>query len=205
MKLAACNGKRIADMTRDDLIEALEQMNNSYRAIARLQMGDELPVFNWSMEEADKRLAEIAQGAMSKACRNYGERVMQTIEIELREKIALLEEENIQLRKALMPLDNPFVKLDLTPQQRELLHAIYRADIATYDHLACVIDQWASLARADEAEGDAHLRLKVAVCKLRQRLKPYSVTVETVYSVGYFMSQSSKARLQEIIKGGYDA
>lgn len=74
MKLAACNGKRIEDMTRDDLIEALEQMSNSYMAIARLRMTSELPVFNWSMEEADRRFREIAAGDMGTRCMNYGER-----------------------------------------------------------------------------------------------------------------------------------
>lgn len=74
MKLAACNGKRIEDMTREDMIEALEQMSRSYMAIARLQMGDELPVFNWSMEEADRRFREIAAGDMGKRCMNYGDR-----------------------------------------------------------------------------------------------------------------------------------
>lgn len=66
VKLAACNGKRIDEMTRDELIAALEQMSASYMAIARLNMGDELPIFTWSMEEADRRFAEIAAGAMSK-------------------------------------------------------------------------------------------------------------------------------------------
>jgi hypothetical protein len=74
MKLAACNGKRIEDMTREDMIEALEQMSRSYMAIARLQMSGELPVFNWSMEEADRRFQEITQGAMGTRCMNYGER-----------------------------------------------------------------------------------------------------------------------------------
>jgi len=49
MKLAACNGKRIKDMTRADMIKALEQMNNSYRAIARLQMGEQLRGCRWVM------------------------------------------------------------------------------------------------------------------------------------------------------------
>ena len=66
MILAASNGKRIEDMSREDLIEALNQITRSYIAIARLTMGDELPVFTWSMEEADRRFAEIAAGAMSK-------------------------------------------------------------------------------------------------------------------------------------------
>jgi len=74
MKLAACNGKRIEDMTRDDMIEALEQMSRSYIAIARVQMSGELPVFNWSMDEADRRFREIARGDMGTRCMNYGER-----------------------------------------------------------------------------------------------------------------------------------
>lgn len=201
MKLAACNGKRIEDMTRADMIDALEQMSNSYRAIARLQMGDELPVFNWSMEEADRRLAEIAQGAMSKACWNFGERQMQTIEHELREKIALLEEENIQLRKALMPLENPFVKLDLTPQQRALLNALYIREVASHEYVERVLSEWAQMDRGDPCDGDMYSRVKVAIFKLRKRMKPHGVEIRTIHSTGYFIDGEGKARLKEIIGG----
>lgn len=75
MRLAACNGKRIEDMTREDLIEALEQMSDSYMAIARVQMNPSpVPTFDWSMARADELFMEIQNGALSKRCTDYGKR-----------------------------------------------------------------------------------------------------------------------------------
>jgi DNA-binding response OmpR family regulator len=128
---------------------------------------------------------------------------MEAIEMELREKIALLEEENVQLRKALRPLSNPFAMLLITPQQREILHALYRADIASHEYLARVMNEWAQLEGRDDAESDIHLRVKVAICKLRQRLAHYDVKIHTIHSTGYFINADGKARLEEIISGSH--
>lgn len=128
------------------------------------------------------------------------EPAMQTTEYELRERISLLEEENIQLRKALLPLENPFLKMDLTPQQRAIIYALYRADVASYEHLDRVMAEWSTLERAD---GDAatSLRLKVTICKLRRRLAAYGVKISTVHAVGYFIDAKSKEILAGLING----
>lgn len=126
---------------------------------------------------------------------------METMEIELREKIALLEEENLQLRKAILPLDDPFVRLDITSQQRALLNAIFRNDIATHEYLALVLVEWSNRELGEDPHVDMQLRIKVALCKLRQRLKKHGVKINTVHSVGYFMDDKSKDRLREIISG----
>lgn len=51
--------KRIAEMTRDDLIAALNAMCRSYTAIARANMSkDEVPVFHEDMDLWNEKLAE---------------------------------------------------------------------------------------------------------------------------------------------------
>jgi hypothetical protein len=63
--LAAWGLQRIADMSREDLIRALNDSTRSYMAIARLQMSlSEVPQMEWSMEQADARFREIAAGGL---------------------------------------------------------------------------------------------------------------------------------------------
>ena len=65
--LAAWGLQRIADMSREDLIRALNQSHRSYMAIARLQMSpSEVPQMAWSMEQADARFREIAAGGLTR-------------------------------------------------------------------------------------------------------------------------------------------
>ena len=59
LTLAAFGTKRIADMSRDDLIDALNRMHRSYMAIARINMGAaEVPVFHEDMDVWNDKLAE---------------------------------------------------------------------------------------------------------------------------------------------------
>ena len=63
-ELAAFGGKRIADMTREELIEALNALHRSYMAIARTNMSkSEVPVFHEDMELWNDRLKEWFDGA----------------------------------------------------------------------------------------------------------------------------------------------
>lgn len=57
--LVAFGTKRIVDMTRDELIDALNQMHRSYMAIARANMTtSEVPVFHEDMDKWNDKLAE---------------------------------------------------------------------------------------------------------------------------------------------------
>lgn len=65
--LAAWGLQRIADMSREDLIRALNDSHRSYMAIARLQMSpSEVPQMSWSMEQAEARFREIAAGGLKR-------------------------------------------------------------------------------------------------------------------------------------------
>jgi hypothetical protein len=66
-EIAAWGLQRIADMSREDLIRALNQSHRSYMAIARLQMSpSEVPQMTWGMEQADARFREIAAGGLTR-------------------------------------------------------------------------------------------------------------------------------------------
>jgi DNA-binding response OmpR family regulator len=67
--------------------------------------------------------------------------------------------------------------------------------------LAHVLVEWSNRELGEDPDTDMQLRLKVAMCKMRQRLKKHGIEIRTVHSVGYFMDDVSKDRLREMISG----
>ena len=51
-------------------------------------------------------------------------------------------------------------------------------------------------------EGEMHqtLRTKVAVWKLRQRLKPYGIEIKTWRGIGYYLDDENKAKLKQLME-----
>jgi hypothetical protein len=65
--LAAWGMKRIDDMTREELIVALNQAQQQYQLVIRAQMKNSevpFPAFNWTMEDADARLRQLHENPM---------------------------------------------------------------------------------------------------------------------------------------------
>ncbi len=61
--IAAYGGKRIDDMTREDLIKALDEMHERYMMLLRSRMvTSEVPVFHPDMDEWNDKLAEWFYG-----------------------------------------------------------------------------------------------------------------------------------------------
>lgn len=59
MALSAYGLKRVADMTRDDLIEALNEMHERYMMLVRSKMiSNEVPVFHEDMEKWNDKLSD---------------------------------------------------------------------------------------------------------------------------------------------------
>jgi hypothetical protein len=116
----------------------------------------------------------------------------------LRDRIAELEEELHQLREDTVKVD--WVLLgNLSKQQSALLVAISRLDIAPYGYLDHVSEDHGKYNRY---EGQMHqtLRTKVAVWKLRQKLRPYGIEVKTHRGMGYSMDDESKAKLRALME-----
>jgi DNA-binding response OmpR family regulator len=116
----------------------------------------------------------------------------------LRARVAELEEELRQLREDTVKVG--WVMLgNLSKQQSALLMAISKLDIAPYRHLDHITEEHGKYNRY---EGEMHqtLRTKVAVWKLRQKLKRYSIEIKTLRGVGYFMDDDNKAKLQALME-----
>jgi hypothetical protein len=116
----------------------------------------------------------------------------------LRDRIAELEEELRQLREDTVKVDWLLLG-NLSKQQSALLAAISKLGVAPYRHLDHVSEDHGKYNRY---EGERHqtLRTKVAVCKLRQKLRPYDIEIKTIRGVGYHIDDENKAKLRALME-----
>ena len=115
----------------------------------------------------------------------------------LRERIETLEEEIRQFHEDSADIDSIFTGV-LSRQQLALLMAINKRPLAPYSYLDHVTEDHGKYNRY---EGAMHqtLRTKVAVWKLRKRLKPYDVEIKTWRGVGYYLDDDNKAKLKQLM------
>ena len=117
---------------------------------------------------------------------------------QLRDRIATLEEEVRQLREDTVEVDGRLATI-LSRQQLALLLAINKRPMATYSYLDHVSEDHGKYNRY---EGEMHqtLRTKVAVWKLRQRLKPHGIEIKTWRGVGYYLDDENKVKLTALME-----
>ena len=116
----------------------------------------------------------------------------------LQERIETLEEEIRQLRGDAIEVDGTLAGI-LTRQQMALLLAIIKRPVTTYSYLDHVTEDHGKYNRY---EGEMHqtLRTKVAVWKMRQRLKPYGIEIKAWRGVGYYLDDKNKAKLKALME-----
>lgn len=109
----------------------------------------------------------------------------------LREKVDELTEENRQLREAMYgPL--PPLRHLLTPSEGRLLSGLYRASgVATREALCIAI--------SDDMGECHHKVLDVLICKIRKKLAPHGVEIQTVRNVGFELVSSSRAIIDAML------
>lgn len=117
---------------------------------------------------------------------------------DLRERIATLEEEILQYREDMAHVDGKLAAI-LSKQQLALLLAINKRSMATYSYLDHISEDHGKYNRY---EGQMHqtLRTKVAVWKLRQRLKPYDIEIKTWRGIGYYLDEENKVKLKLLME-----
>ena len=115
----------------------------------------------------------------------------------LRERIETLEEEIRQFHEDSADIDSIFTGV-LSRQQLALLMAINKRSLAPYSYLDHVTEDHGKYNRY---EGAMHqtLRTKVAVWKLRKKLKPYGIEIKTWRGVGYYLDDDNKAKLKQLM------
>ena len=116
----------------------------------------------------------------------------------LRERIAVLEEELRQLRDALAPTDNPFLRL-FARQHAALLWGLYSRRTATYALLDAIGSETGHLGRG-EGEDYAHHRVKVAMHKLKKKLREHGIEVSVIRGVGYYLDDENKTKVEMLME-----
>jgi hypothetical protein len=81
-----------------------------------------------------------------------------------------------------------------SPQEEIVLAAILRFDMATFEQ----IYQGLYAGRYGRDTPDNSI-VKVHVCRIRHKLSPYGIAIESWYGRGYRMGPDSKARLRALI------
>ena len=116
----------------------------------------------------------------------------------LRERIETLEEEIRQFHEDSADIDSIFTGV-LSRQQLALLMAINKRPLAPYSFLDHVTEDHGKYNRY---EGAMHqtLRTKVAVWKLRKKLKLYGIEIKTWRGVGYYLDDDNKAKLKQLME-----
>jgi hypothetical protein len=114
-------------------------------------------------------------------------------------EIERLKEEIRQLREELAQIDIGFLKF-LSKQQAGLLTGICKRDVATFAYLDNITEEH---GKYDRYGGEMHqtLRTKVAVWKMRNKLRPHGITINVVRGVGYAIDDDNKKKLMELMKG----
>jgi phosphoglycerate-specific signal transduction histidine kinase len=117
---------------------------------------------------------------------------------QLRERIAELEEEIRQLREDMRHGDSAFVGI-LSRQQGALLRGICKRTPATYAYLDNITEDHGKYNRY---EGEMHitLRTRVAVWKLRNKLRDYGIKINVLRGVGYYLDDDNKAKLKLLME-----
>ena len=115
----------------------------------------------------------------------------------LHERIAILEEELRQLREAIAPADNPFLHL-FARQHAALLWGLYSKRTATFAYLDAIGAETGHLRRG-EGEDYAHHRVKIAIHKLRKKLREHGIEVSVIRGVGYYLDDENKTKVEKLV------
>ena len=116
---------------------------------------------------------------------------------QLRERIDLLEEEIRQLREDLVQPTNPFLHT-FSRQHAALLMGIYSKRMATYAYLDAINSETGRIGRG-EGDDYARRRVKVAIFKLKKKLREYGIEISTRRGLGYYLDDENKAKVEMLM------
>ena len=117
---------------------------------------------------------------------------------DLRMKVALLEIELNKVNEEEVQASQVFAGI-LTKLELVLLLGIARKEVAQWSYLDNITEQ---NGKYDRYSGEMHqtLRTKVAVWKMRRKLKPFGIEIKTWRGIGYYLDDENKAKLKQLME-----
>lgn len=115
--------------------------------------------------------------------------------------VALLEAENEDLRDRLRLLEEMSgvsfevpLAFGLTGKERAVFGCLLKNALVKREHLMRVV--------YPPPYDDVEMKiLDVFVCKIRKKLKPFDVSIETQWGEGYFIAAEGKKKIAELLSG----
>jgi len=113
-------------------------------------------------------------------------------------KVALLELELNKVNEEEVQASLAFAGV-LTKLELVLLLGIARKDVAQWSYLDNITEQ---NGKYDRYGGEMHqtLRTKVAVWKLRKKMREYGIEIKTWRGIGYYLDDENKAKLKQLME-----
>lgn len=107
---------------------------------------------------------------------------MDDIVATLRDRIATLEERVRQLESILTPAWTVPVEWGLTSQEARVFAHLMTRDMATKESIMAAL-------YSDRADDQVEPKIvDVFICKMRKKLRPYGILIETVWGQGYALA-----------------
>lgn len=104
----------------------------------------------------------------------------------LRERLAILEEENRQLRDLLAPSFTFPAHWDLSVQQTAFLATLYGRDGGvSYDALRAAV-----IGGVSDAKCESYI--SAIACKVRKKVRPHGVIIRTLWAFGFALPAESR-------------
>ena len=116
---------------------------------------------------------------------------------QLYDRVSLLEEQLRQIREDIVPVNNPFLHM-FSYQHSALLLGIYSKRLATYAFLDAICSRSGRITRG-EGEDYARRRVKVALHKLKKKLRLHGIEVCTRRGLGYYLDDDNRAKLEKLM------
>jgi hypothetical protein len=116
---------------------------------------------------------------------------------QLSERVEILTEELRQLREDLVQPNNPFLRI-LPRQHAALLMGIFSKRTATYAYLDAINSETGHLGRG-EGEDYARRRVKVAVFKLKKKLRLHGIEISTCRGLGYYLDDENRTKVEMLM------
>jgi Transcriptional regulatory protein, C terminal len=86
-----------------------------------------------------------------------------------------------------------------TPLEAAMLARMLRREQVTKEQLHCVVEQ----NRATQGQGATDPKIvDVLICKLRKKLRPYELSIETMWGIGYLVPPADRDRAVKTLLAG---